>query len=175
MGLFERVFRGSDEMFAKAEADVNALAAELGPDAPMVMAAAASLGLPQPWACLQWLGANCLGYLFFYSFAVLMCMNLLLDNFKPYGQSVIDALNAYAQKQPGWQLAPDNFEGVRVNLDKAHGDGWFLLRLSLHDPLMPLNIESDSAGGVLTIARELLPFLQGFDKLDTAALAAFAG
>jgi len=37
MGLFERVFRGSDEMFAKAEADVNALAAELGPDAPMVM------------------------------------------------------------------------------------------------------------------------------------------
>ena len=102
-------------------------------------------------------------------------MNLLLDDFKPYGQSVIDALNAYAQKQPGWQLAPDNFEGVRVNLDKAHGDGWFLLRLSLHDPLMPLNIESDSAGGVLTIARELLPFLQGFDRLDTAALAAFAG
>jgi len=40
----------------------------------LTMAAAASLGLPQPWACLQWLGANCLGYLFFYSFAVLMCM-----------------------------------------------------------------------------------------------------
>ena len=28
--LFERVFRGSDEMFAKAEADVNKLVAELG-------------------------------------------------------------------------------------------------------------------------------------------------
>ena len=37
MGLFERVFRGSDEMFAKAEADVNALVAELGADAPMTM------------------------------------------------------------------------------------------------------------------------------------------
>lgn len=37
MGLFERVFRGSDEMYAKAEADVNALVKELGPDAPMKM------------------------------------------------------------------------------------------------------------------------------------------
>ena len=35
--LFERVFRGSDEMFAKAEAEVNKLVAELGPDAPMTM------------------------------------------------------------------------------------------------------------------------------------------
>ena len=40
----------------------------------LTMAAAASLGLPQPLACLQWLGASCLGYLFFYSFAVLVCM-----------------------------------------------------------------------------------------------------
>ena len=35
--LFDRVFAGSDEMFAKAEADVNQLVAELGPDAPMTM------------------------------------------------------------------------------------------------------------------------------------------
>ncbi len=35
--LFDRVFAGSDEMFAKAEADVNQLVAELGADAPMVM------------------------------------------------------------------------------------------------------------------------------------------
>ena len=37
MALFERVFRGSDEMFAKAEADVNQLVAELGADAPLTM------------------------------------------------------------------------------------------------------------------------------------------
>ena len=35
--LFDRVFAGSDEMFAKAEAEVNALVAELGADAPMTM------------------------------------------------------------------------------------------------------------------------------------------
>ena len=35
MALFERVFRGSDEMFAKAEAEVNALVAEQGEAAPL--------------------------------------------------------------------------------------------------------------------------------------------
>ncbi len=99
--------------------------------------------------------------------------NILLEDFKTYGQNVIDALTAYAAKQPGWSLAPNNFEGVRVNLDGDHGDGWFLLRLSLHDPLLPLNIESNSAGGVKTIARELSGFLNTYDKLDTANLRAF--
>ena len=37
MALFERVFRGSDEMFAKAEAEVNAVIAELGENAPLTM------------------------------------------------------------------------------------------------------------------------------------------
>ena len=33
--LFERVFNGSDEMFAKAEEEVNKIVAEVGPDAPL--------------------------------------------------------------------------------------------------------------------------------------------
>ena len=100
-------------------------------------------------------------------------MNILVEDFKPYGQQVIDALTEYAAKQPGWQVAPNNYEGVRVNLDKAHGDGWFLLRLSLHDPLMPLNVESDSVGGVKIITRELYRFLQTCDKLDTQKVKEF--
>ena len=102
-------------------------------------------------------------------------LNIIPEDFKTYGQSVLDDLLAYAQQQPGWSVAPNNFEGVRVNLDEAHGNGWFLLRLSLHDPLLPLNIESDAAGGVLTIARELAGFLLGRDGLDTEKLAAFVG
>ena len=101
-------------------------------------------------------------------------MNILLEDFKPYGQQVIDELTAYAANQPGWELAPSNYEGVRVNLDEAHGSGWFLLRLSLHDPLLPLNIESNAVGGVKQIAAELAGFLAGYDKLDAAALIAFA-
>ncbi|MBO5049646.1 MAG: phosphomannomutase/phosphoglucomutase [Oscillospiraceae bacterium] len=97
-------------------------------------------------------------------------MNILLEDFKPYGQQVIDELTAYAQTQPGWSLAPDNYEGVRVNLDKDHGDGWFLLRLSLHDPLLPLNIESNTLGGTRIIAGELSAFIRGYDKLAAEKL-----
>ena len=101
-------------------------------------------------------------------------MNILLDDFKAYGQQVIDELTAYVTKQPGWSLAPNNFEGVRVNLDEAHGNGWFLLRLSLHDPLLPLNIESNDVGGVKIIAKELAAFVAAYDKLDSAKLQEFA-
>ena len=101
-------------------------------------------------------------------------MDLRLPDFKPYGNDIIEQLRDHAAHRPGWALAPNNYEGVRVDLDKDHGDGWFLLRMSLHEPLMPLNIESDSEGGVKAIARELVPFLQRFDQLDTGSLAAFA-
>ena len=100
-------------------------------------------------------------------------MNLLLPDFRSYGNDIIEKLHGFVAAQPGWTPASDNYEGVRVNLDANHGNGWFLLRMSLHDPLMPLNIESDSPGGVKVIARELLPFLAPFDKLDTASLAAY--
>ena len=100
-------------------------------------------------------------------------MDLKLPDFKPYGNGILEELRAFVAAQPSWTLAPNNYEGVRVNLNKDHGNGWFLLRMSLHEPLMPLNIESDSEGGAKIIARELFPFLAGFDKLDTAALARF--
>ena len=36
-----------------------------------------------------------------------------------------------------------------------NGDGWFLLRKSLHDSLMPLNIESNRKGSVAIIAKKV--------------------
>ena len=101
-------------------------------------------------------------------------MNILVDDFKNYGQSVIDQLTEYASKQAGWSLATNNYEGVRVNLDEQHGNGWFLLRLSLHDPLLPLNIESNSQGGAKIIASELAAFIAQYDKLDATSLLNYA-
>ena len=100
-------------------------------------------------------------------------MNILLEDFKTYGQKVIDELNLYAMKKDGWSLAENNYEGVRVNLDKDHGNGWFLLRLSLHDPLLPLNIESNDKGGAKKIATELAEFIKNYDKLDAKSLLEF--
>ena len=68
--------------------------------------------------------------------------------------------------QKGWNVANDNREGIRVSFDKDNGDGWFLLRLSVHDPIMPLNIESDSVGGVDIIYNKLNEFLKTTSGLE---------
>ena len=88
------------------------------------------------------------------------------DDFAEYGKSVLAALEDKIMQADGFSVAPDNFEGVRVNADKDHGDGWFLLRMSLHDPVMPLNVESDSDGGVDIMLSWIEQFLSQFDKLS---------
>ncbi|MBQ8057745.1 MAG: phosphomannomutase/phosphoglucomutase [Ruminococcus sp.] len=85
---------------------------------------------------------------------------ILEPDFKACGLRVIDELTAYAEKTEGWIVADDNREGIRVSFGKEDGDGWFLLRLSVHDPIMPLNIESDSEGGVAIIREKVESFLK---------------
>ncbi len=97
-------------------------------------------------------------------------MTIGVEDFKTYGQKVIAELTEYANSAQGWSVAPDNYEGVRVNFDAEHGNGWFLLRLSLHDPLLPLNIESNTAGGALIIAKQLVEFIKNYKELDIAKL-----
>ncbi|MEE0913326.1 MAG: phosphomannomutase/phosphoglucomutase [Ruminococcus sp.] len=87
-------------------------------------------------------------------------------DFRACGEKIIADLTAYAEAQNGWQVADDNREGIRVSFDKENGDGWFLLRLSVHDPIMPLNIESDSVGGVEVIRTKLYEFLKTTSGLE---------
>jgi phosphomannomutase len=96
---------------------------------------------------------------------------ILAEDFRAEGEAIIAELTKYSANQAGWTVAPDNCEGVRVSLDESHGNGWFLLRLSVHDPIMPLNVESNSKGGVKTILEELSGFLGSCtDRLDLAPL-----
>ncbi len=83
-------------------------------------------------------------------------------DFRTYGKTVIDALSTYASSHDEWCVEKENYEGVRVNFD----GGWFLLRLSVHDPILPLNIESERKGRAVKIAAEIKSFLQQFNKLD---------
>lgn len=95
------------------------------------------------------------------------------EDFRAFGRALIDDLGAYAAAQPGFTPAPDNHEGVRVEFSPQHGDGWFLLRLSLHEPLIAINIESDSPGGARTIAQALYAFLASYQALDLVPLCAY--
>lgn len=95
------------------------------------------------------------------------------ENFKAYGNSVIEELSVYAQKNSEMRIADDNREGIRIYFDCEDKKGWLLLRLSVHDPIMPLNIESDVIGGVKLIAECFYDFIKKMDRLDISPLEEF--
>ncbi len=97
------------------------------------------------------------------------------EDFRAAGRAAIEKVMDHASFQTGWHIAPDNREGIRINFDLDNGldNGWFLLRLSVHDPVLPLNIESDVKGGVLEMANNLLNVLQDTDGIDLSVLQNF--
>ena len=101
---------------------------------------------------------------------------ILTEDFRSAGQEVIETILSHTLENPQWQLAPDNREGVRIsfNLDGGVNNAWFLLRLSVHDPVMPLNAESDVPGGVKRMLGQLCALLDGVETLDLAPLRAAA-
>ena len=87
-------------------------------------------------------------------------------DFKTLGANLIERLKEYSATKPYITPVKDNHEGVRLNFDKAHGAGWLLVRMSLHEPILPTNAESEEKGGVKKIVSELYAFLKEFDFLD---------
>jgi phosphomannomutase len=91
------------------------------------------------------------------------------EDFKSIGNQTIEQMQIFATSQADWKIVPNNHEGVRVSCMAEGEDGWFLLRLSLHDPVIPVNIESNIAGGVDRIKQRLLSFLKIQAALDLSA------
>ncbi len=93
-------------------------------------------------------------------------------DFKAIGNGILKDFEKHVANLPYSTLAPDNHEGCRANFDKEQGDGWALLRMSLHEPILPINMESDSEFGALKIAKELYYFLKKYPCLDVLPLKA---
>ncbi len=91
-------------------------------------------------------------------------------DFKELGQRILKDFEAHAKRTPYTTLPEKNYEGCRVSFDKTHGNGWALLRMSLHEPILPINIESDQKYGALKIAKELYYFLKKYPGLDVSLL-----
>ncbi|NLF47893.1 MAG: phosphomannomutase/phosphoglucomutase [Clostridiales bacterium] len=115
-------------------------------------------------------------------------MNISREDFGPYGDTVLDDLkkwisgsltDAYAHAKGSTEtsatpvgMSPEepNYEGIRINFDKDNGDGWCLLRKSLHDPLMAMNMESNTKGGCKIISGKMRSFLKNYPDLDISKL-----
>ena len=94
-------------------------------------------------------------------------------DFKTEGAKIIEDLKTAAAASDKMRLAPENHEGARINFAKDAGDGWLLLRQSVHDPVIPINFESNTRGGNKLMAEKLLALLQGYEFLNTENLKKF--
>ncbi|MBR2743598.1 MAG: phosphomannomutase/phosphoglucomutase [Clostridia bacterium] len=92
------------------------------------------------------------------------------EDFSNYGKLVLHDFEEFA-RESGYDVAENSYEGVRVSFSDIAAQGWLLLRMSLHDPLLPLNIESDNEGGVREIAHRVMEFLKKYPMVDVSPLA----
>ena len=92
--------------------------------------------------------------------------NINAEDFREYGETVIKKLREYAEARSDYKTADDDREGVRISTK----NGFFLLRLSVHDPVMPINFESRVPGGIKRDIAGITDFFKGFDKLDISPI-----
>jgi phosphomannomutase len=102
-----------------------------------------------------------------------MRLEINTDAYQAYGKQVLADLADFAANQPGITVVEPNYEGIRLKFDTGHGKGWMLVRLSLHENLLPVNIESNETDGAKKIASVLLGFLKQYPSLDLSALKNF--
>lgn len=80
------------------------------------------------------------------------------EDFVEVAGKILQDMEIWAEETDGLELEKPNYEGVRVNYDIEGAKGWFLLRRSLHDPVMALNVESDTEGGI----EKIMPLIEEF-------------
>lgn len=90
-------------------------------------------------------------------------MKINLAEYQAYGEDILSQLKEYVEEKSDWQVAPKNYQGLRVN---CGGRDWFLMRMSLHDPVLVLNIEADLEKKLASIKEKILKFLSRFEKLE---------
>ncbi|KAF8046063.1 hypothetical protein N665_4055s0002 [Sinapis alba] len=88
-------------------------------------------------------------------------------DFREYGEMVLQQVSNSIETNQNLKRAPVNYEGIRVS---GFG-GWFLLRLSLHDPVLPLNIEAQSEDDAVKLGVVVANAVKEFNALDTSALS----
>lgn len=99
--------------------------------------------------------------------------NITEENFRQIGEELIEKIKNIAEVNDEMILAPDNYEGVRVSFNDEKRNGWFLLRLSVHDPVMPFNTESNTEGGCAEICKTFYEMVRNVKGIDFTTIKDF--
>ena len=97
---------------------------------------------------------------------------ILCDDFRAEGEKIIRLFEKEAKTHKGWSVCGDNYEGIRINADSSCGNGWFLIRLSVHDPIIVLNTESNEKGGTLKMCSDIADIISGAENIDLLDVSA---
>ena len=92
---------------------------------------------------------------------------ILCEDFRAYGTSVLKEFKNRASGA-GYEL-PSSYEGVRIRFSGVC-TGWLLLRASLHDPVMVMNLEGKTATDLELITGIAQSLMEGFADLDLSRL-----
>ncbi|GEN91236.1 phosphomannomutase/phosphoglucomutase [Tetragenococcus koreensis] len=90
------------------------------------------------------------------------------DDYRALGEQVIEQIADIDIF--GWEVDPENEEGIRFRLSQPYGQGWFLLRMSLHEPLLVLQVENDEAGHILPVLKKMQQFLNNYPDVNQEKL-----
>jgi phosphomannomutase len=82
------------------------------------------------------------------------------QDFHKEGQAALNQVETWLRAS-AYRIDPKNLEGIRAQTPE--GDGWFLLRLSLHDPLLVWNAQSDKKDGISALWGDTAQALQGLE------------
>ncbi len=98
---------------------------------------------------------------------------ILSEDFAACGDEVLNHLERWIIKHSeeyNISITAPNYEGVRLEFKSERIMGWALLRKSLHDPIMPLNIECDVENGLIEIKSILYKCLSVINGIDVSML-----
>lgn len=97
-------------------------------------------------------------------------MTIGLEEFKDYGLNILADFKEFASKDERFHIVEPNYEGVRISFHDEEVQGWMLVRMSLHDPIIPMNIETNEIGGVEVILERIRPFFKQYEHLNVKCL-----
>ena len=87
------------------------------------------------------------------------------EDFRAVGEKVLADFTEFVKEHQSWKIVEPNYEGVRVAFDDEEVKGWMLVRMSLHDPVLPMNVEAEKEGGADVILGRLDPFFARYPEL----------
>ena len=95
-------------------------------------------------------------------------LNINEEDFRTYGNKILEKFKVKAGNSDDLIIDEPNYEGIKVYLKGTKS--WFLIRLSLHEPILVINLEGDRVGMKDKITILLKELLSEFKYLSLRVL-----